>query len=81
VTVPRTVLVTGSASSKCSRHRARNPTALESWVRGDHVAALELDVTKEASMVAAVAATLERFGTVDALVNNAGYRSTMCCQS
>lgn len=39
---------------------------------GDDVLALELDVTSEAQWRAAVAATVERFGALSALVNNAG---------
>src|ERR1700690_2271676 len=39
----------------------------------DNVAALRLDVTDEASIASAVAATVDRFGTIDVLVNNAGY--------
>ena len=39
----------------------------------DNVAALRLDVTDEASIASAVASTVDRFGTIDALVNNAGY--------
>ncbi len=39
---------------------------------GDNVLALELDVTSEAQWNAVVAATVERFGALCALVNNAG---------
>ncbi len=39
----------------------------------DNVTALRLDVTDEASIASAVAATVDRFGTIDVLVNNAGY--------
>lgn len=39
---------------------------------GDNVIALELDVTSEAQWNAVVAATVERFGALSALVNNAG---------
>jgi NAD(P)-dependent dehydrogenase (short-subunit alcohol dehydrogenase family) len=39
----------------------------------DNVAALRLDVTDETSIASAVAATVDRFGTIDVLVNNAGY--------
>jgi NAD(P)-dependent dehydrogenase (short-subunit alcohol dehydrogenase family) len=39
----------------------------------DNVAALRLDVTDEASIASAVAAAVDRFGTIDVLVNNAGY--------
>ncbi len=39
---------------------------------GDAAIALHLDVRDEAEWAAAVAATLERFGTLNVLVNNAG---------
>ena len=39
---------------------------------GDHVLAVELDVTSPEHWRAAVAATLARFGALNALVNNAG---------
>jgi len=39
----------------------------------DNVAALRLDVTDETSIASAVASTVDRFGTIDVLVNNAGY--------
>ena len=37
------------------------------------VTPLKLDVTDEASVASAVAETVDRFGTIDVLVNNAGY--------
>lgn len=40
---------------------------------GDRVLALELDVTKEDSIAAAVRSALAHFGQVDVLINNAGY--------
>ena len=54
---------------------ARNPAAVEDIVAGyrDYAMALALDVTLRAQIEAAVAATLERFGAIDVLVNNAGY--------
>ena len=39
----------------------------------ERVLALSLDVTRPADIDAAVAATRERFGRIDVLVNNAGY--------
>jgi len=39
----------------------------------DNVLVTRLDVTDPSSVEAAVAATLEKFGSLDALVNNAGY--------
>jgi NAD(P)-dependent dehydrogenase (short-subunit alcohol dehydrogenase family) len=40
---------------------------------GDNLLSLSLDVTREAEAEAAVEATLDRFGRIDVLVNNAGY--------
>src|SRR5262249_31362535 len=52
---------------------ARNPASLESWARAENIRALPLDVTDEATIAAAVAATTDQFGAIDVLVNNAGY--------
>jgi NAD(P)-dependent dehydrogenase (short-subunit alcohol dehydrogenase family) len=54
---------------------ARRPATLDELVAvaPDRVLALALDVTRPEQVEAAVAATLERFGRVDVLVNNAGY--------
>ncbi|GAA4685434.1 SDR family NAD(P)-dependent oxidoreductase [Frondihabitans cladoniiphilus] len=54
---------------------ARDPRTLDDLVAAhpDRVLALALDVTDDAAAQAAVAATLERFGRIDVLVNNAGY--------
>lgn len=54
---------------------ARDPSVLGGIVRehGEAVLALELDVTRPDQIKAAIAASVARFGTVDVLVNNAGY--------
>jgi len=82
----KTVLLTGSSSGIgrttaqlfASRGwnvaaTARRPASLESWAQAKNIAALQLDVTDEASIASAVAATADRFGPIDVLVNNAGY--------
>jgi NAD(P)-dependent dehydrogenase (short-subunit alcohol dehydrogenase family) len=40
---------------------------------GDAVLPLQLDVTRRAQVIAAIAATNEQFGRIDVVVNNAGY--------
>jgi len=54
---------------------ARDPRALDELVARapERVAALRLDVTNGAEILAAVAGALARFGAVDVLVNNAGF--------
>ncbi|MEE2673385.1 MAG: oxidoreductase [Myxococcota bacterium] len=54
---------------------ARNPSAVADIVEpnAERAIGLELDVTDRGQIDAAVAATLERFGAIDVLVNNAGY--------
>ncbi len=54
---------------------ARRPEVLDDLVSGypDTALALALDVTDTNSIDHAVAATLEKFGQIDVLVNNAGY--------
>ena len=54
---------------------ARNKARLADLISGheDTVLALDLDVTDNAQIAAAVAAAQERFGRIDVLVNNAGY--------
>lgn len=80
-----TVLITGSSSgigqatARLFTERgwnvaatARNPASLAP-LAGASLLALPLDVTDEASIAAAVAATTDQFGSIDVLVNNAGY--------
>ena len=50
---------------------ARKPEQITT--HGDNVLALELDVTKQPTIDAAVSAAIARFGRIDVLVNNAGY--------
>lgn len=51
----------------------RNTAAGAALAGYGNVAVLPLDVTDAASVERAVAATLDRFGRIDAVVNNAGY--------
>ncbi|MGB1696981.1 MAG: SDR family oxidoreductase [Thermoplasmatota archaeon] len=79
------VLITGTSSGigrECVYHfvnagwhviaTARNLDDIKD-LASDDVTTLALDVTKEDSMVAAVAEVERQFGPVDALVNNAGF--------
>ena len=54
---------------------ARNTDKVKEIVEGypDSALAVALDVTDDASMEEAIKAGLEKFGTIDVLVNNAGY--------
>jgi NAD(P)-dependent dehydrogenase (short-subunit alcohol dehydrogenase family) len=87
---PRTWMITGTSSgfglalakaALAAGDRviatARHPETLDELVRQapDRVAAVRLDVTSPTDTTAAVAAGLQRFGSIDVLVNNAGYGS------
>src|SRR5450432_1866732 len=54
---------------------ARNPKSLEDLVAkyGKNVLALELDVTNQEAVTAAVKRAKDQFGRLDIVVNNAGY--------
>ena len=54
---------------------ARDPSKVSDIVEGygDRALVLPLDVTRRAQIDAVVASTTQRFGRIDALVNNAGY--------
>ncbi|KAH7134409.1 short-chain dehydrogenase/reductase-like protein SDR [Dactylonectria macrodidyma] len=52
---------------------ARNPASLTEIPDGDNVLKLKLDVSSNASIEAALAATLKQWGRIDVVVNNAGY--------
>lgn len=84
--MPETLLLTGS-SSGIGRATAlyfaergwnvvatmRTPEKADASMRRDGLHLVPLDVTDAASIRAAVAGTLARFGAIDAVVNNAGY--------
>jgi NAD(P)-dependent dehydrogenase (short-subunit alcohol dehydrogenase family) len=53
---------------------ARDTSSIADLVEGhDNALAVALDVTRQASIYQAVSAALDTFGTIDVLVNNAGY--------
>ena len=84
----QTVLITGSstgigrATAKLFHDNAwnvvatmRTPEDETELTELDNVLVTRLDVTDRDSIATAVAAGMERFGSIDALVNNAGYGS------
>jgi NAD(P)-dependent dehydrogenase (short-subunit alcohol dehydrogenase family) len=82
----KTVLITGASTGigrSCALlfHRQgwnvvatmRNPSQVADFNDLDNVLCLPLDVTQTATINSAIAAAIERFGAIDAVVNNAGY--------
>jgi NAD(P)-dependent dehydrogenase (short-subunit alcohol dehydrogenase family) len=82
----KTVLITGSSSGiglataqYFARQgwnvsaTARNPLTEGIWSQAGSTIYPKLDVTDESTIASAVAATIERFGSLDVLVNNAGF--------
>lgn len=67
--IARAALAAGEQVALAARH----PKSLPEEVRdNENVLPVRLDVTDEAQVASAVAEVVERFGTIDVLVNNAG---------
>jgi len=82
----KTVLITGSsigigrATAKLFQQKGwqvvatmRTPAAAPDLAALDNVLVTPLDVTDEASIQSAIVAAIDRFGSIDVLINNAGY--------
>jgi NAD(P)-dependent dehydrogenase (short-subunit alcohol dehydrogenase family) len=82
----KTVLITGSSSgfgkdaALLFKERGwnvaasmRSPEKAEAWTRPANLFVPRIDVTDPESIRSGVAATVEKFGGIDVLVNNAGY--------
>ncbi len=82
----KTVLITGSSSGiglATAQYfaqqgwnvsaTARNPHSEGIWSEAGNTIHPKLDVTDESTIASAVAATMERFGSIDVVVNNAGF--------
>lgn len=65
------VLRRGGRVAACARDTAPIEEIRDEF--GDAVLPLTLDVTDRAAVATAIAATVERFGQIDVVVNNAGY--------
>ncbi|MBD2524699.1 oxidoreductase [Nostoc sp. FACHB-133] len=67
--IAKAVLVTGDRLIAT----ARNQADLQQFGTNKDVLVLSMDVTDEAQVKAAIATSLEKFGQIDVLVNNAGF--------